>query len=267
MDIIQSMWIGPRLSTMESMCIASYLRHGHPFHLYVYQNTENVPEGTTVLDANEIVPSSKIFTYAGRSFGRGSYAGFADLFRYKLLHTKGNWWVDTDSFCLRPFCFPGKEYVFSSEWSPPPYGFHPNCGNLRAASAKSDVYGWLCEQTATINTMMAWGTIGPALIKQAIERFRLERYVAAPAVFCPVLYDEDAVNVIGPTARLVSMAGTLRSAHWQASDSYAVHLWNEAWRMKGIDKDGAFDPHSVYESLKRQYRRTVVPEAVDAPSV
>jgi len=29
--LIQSLWIGDRLSTMERLCITSFLEHGHPF--------------------------------------------------------------------------------------------------------------------------------------------------------------------------------------------------------------------------------------------
>ena len=76
-DVIQTMWIGPRLSTMEQLCIKSFLRNGHPFHLYVYEEVEDVPQGTVVLDANEILPASRIFQYRDHK----SYAGFSNFFR------------------------------------------------------------------------------------------------------------------------------------------------------------------------------------------
>ena len=33
-DVIQSLWIGDRLSVMERLCIQSFLDQGHQFHLY-----------------------------------------------------------------------------------------------------------------------------------------------------------------------------------------------------------------------------------------
>ena len=33
-EIIQSLWIGPRLSNMEYLCIKSFIDFGHEFHLY-----------------------------------------------------------------------------------------------------------------------------------------------------------------------------------------------------------------------------------------
>src|SRR5882724_3783872 len=106
---MQSLWIGDRLSTMERLSIGSFLHHGHAFDLYVYDKVENVPNGTTVRDANAILPRSQIFTYQEN----GSFAGFANHFRYKLLVERGGWWVDLDTVCLQPFSFPD-DYVFAS---------------------------------------------------------------------------------------------------------------------------------------------------------
>src|SRR5258708_21072872 len=107
---VQSLWIGDRLSAMEKLAIKSFLCQGQAFHLYVYQQPESIPEGTTVRDANEILPAASIFKYSGHE----SYAGFSDYFRFKLLLERGGWWVDTDVVCLKPFRFPS-EYVFASE--------------------------------------------------------------------------------------------------------------------------------------------------------
>ena len=73
-EVVQSLWIGPKLSSMEKLCIQSFLKHGHPFHLYVYDHVEGVPEQAKLCDANEIVPSSRIFFYSKHN----SCAGFAN---------------------------------------------------------------------------------------------------------------------------------------------------------------------------------------------
>lgn len=46
--IVQSLWIGPRLSSMEWLSIRSFLEHGHEVHLFVYEDVEGVSEGTVV---------------------------------------------------------------------------------------------------------------------------------------------------------------------------------------------------------------------------
>src|SRR5690242_16686954 len=107
---VQSLWIGPRLSTMEQLVIRSFLANGHSFHLYTYDAVQGIPEGATVLDASRILPASRIF----RCSESGSLAGFSNFLRYKLLLENGGWWVDMDSVCLRPFTF-DTDYVVSSE--------------------------------------------------------------------------------------------------------------------------------------------------------
>ena len=85
---------------VEQLSIASFLRHGHEFHLYTYGDVSGIPDGTQVRDANEIVPEKDVFIYRN-----GNYAIFADWFRWALLFEKGNYWVDTDVVCLKPFVF------------------------------------------------------------------------------------------------------------------------------------------------------------------
>src|SRR5215467_7339157 len=110
--IVQGLWIGPELSVMEQLSIASFLSHGHEYHLYVYDDVKNIPSGTAVKDGNEILPAARIFQYKQQA----SYAGFSNFFRYKLVLERGGWWVDTDTICLKPFDFEAA-YVFSSEFA------------------------------------------------------------------------------------------------------------------------------------------------------
>ncbi len=236
-DIVQSMWVGPRLSVMEQLCIKSYLYHGHPFHLYVYQKTDGVPAGTTVLDGTTIVPASRIFTVQNHAFGHGSLGGFADVFRYNLLLRKGNWWVDLDSVCLKPFDF-GDEYVISSEMNK--LGFQMNNGYLKAPSG-SLIYQWLEEQSRSIGPNMQWGASGPRLMERAVAKFDLYQYVQHAEVFCPVDYSNNCELLINP-------------APWNfGPETYAVHLWHEAWRSRKIDKNKVYHPDCLYEQLKRRY--------------
>jgi hypothetical protein len=49
------------------------------------------------------------------AFGKGSYAGFSDVFRYKLLYDHGGWYTDLDVTCLKRPNFT-TEYVFRDHW-------------------------------------------------------------------------------------------------------------------------------------------------------
>src|SRR5881227_24224 len=109
-NTIQSLWVGSRLSVLERLSIASFLKNGHSYILYTYEPVEGVPAGAELKDANEILPSSSIFRY--REYDTCS--GFSNFFRYKLLLERGGWWADTDMICLKPFNL-SAEFVFSSE--------------------------------------------------------------------------------------------------------------------------------------------------------
>src|SRR6476646_687175 len=123
LDVIQSLWLGD-FTTMERLAVCSFLENGHEFHLYAYKSLRGVPDGVKLRDGNEIVSSDRIFKDS-----RGTFAGFANAFRYKLLLERGGWWVDTDAVCVKPFAFDGA-HVFGSELSLGAPAV--NCGAIKA---------------------------------------------------------------------------------------------------------------------------------------
>jgi mannosyltransferase OCH1-like enzyme len=102
--IVQGLWVGGALSTMERLSISSFLANGHDYHLYVYRDVSGVPEGATIRDASTIVSESRIGNFSW-------LAEFSDLFRYALLLERGGIWADLDVICLRPFRIRA-EYLF-----------------------------------------------------------------------------------------------------------------------------------------------------------
>ena len=93
---------------MERLCISSFAEHGHKFHLWVYEPIKNIPKYVEVKDASTIISEPWQYKCGPHT---GSYGGFSDLFRYKLLYDHGGWWVDMDIQCLHPFEFE-TPYVF-----------------------------------------------------------------------------------------------------------------------------------------------------------
>ena len=75
--VVQSLWIGNRLSTLERLAIASFLANGHEYHLYGYGDVQGVPRGVTLKDGNAILPESRLFTYSD-GFAKGSYAAVSN---------------------------------------------------------------------------------------------------------------------------------------------------------------------------------------------
>ena len=76
---------------------------------------------------------------------------------------------------------------------------------------------------------------------RAVRKFSLKRYKKDSRVFCPVDYEEWQ-TVLQP------------GVCWAFDDrTFAVHLWNEMWRLAGQDKNGQYHEHCLYERLKRTY--------------
>ena len=220
---------------MERLCIRSFLANGHEFHLFVYDQLTDAPAGTVIHSANEILDRSRIFTYSGN----GSVAGFANMFRYKLLLDRGGWWVDLDTVCLRPFDFSG-EYVFASE--PGDRGGEVLTNAILKSEAGSPfleyVWGVCLEKDPA---KLVWGETGPRLVADAVGRLGLKRYAKPAKTFCPVSYREWR-SLITPDAALEFDA-----------DTWAVHLWHEMWRRAGVDKDKNYPPACQFERLKSRY--------------
>jgi len=118
-SIVHTLWIGGRLSLMEQLTIKLLQSHGHQVHLWSYDKTEGVPDGTCLRDASRILPASSIFRYQGKPLrlipngGIGSLSHWSDQFQLRLLHQEGGIYIQLDVACLKPLNFES-EYAFAS---------------------------------------------------------------------------------------------------------------------------------------------------------
>lgn len=237
--VIQSLWIGDSLSTMEQLCINSFLQNGHDFHLYVYSCISNIPRGTILLDANQIIPNRLIFK---DSFG--TFASFADWFRFKLLYLKGGWWTDMDSICLKYFNIP-TEYCFATEYlSENDQTNVYNICNLKApprAEILQDCLNVIIKLRKTLK-IIPWGAFGIRLFKEIIKNYDVpSSYKKPPTAFCPIGWYE-IKELIGS-----NMLETI------IHSSFSIHLFNDMWRRNKMDKNLIYPPTSLYEKLKKMY--------------
>src|SRR5450755_297611 len=102
---VQMFWHGAQLSRIERLCMASFIAHGHPLHLYVYETPAALPAGVRLMAAADILPSALLF----RHRRTGSLGSFSDWFRYQLLKERGGIWADADVVCLRALTYPQVE--------------------------------------------------------------------------------------------------------------------------------------------------------------
>ena len=170
-EIIQSLWIGPRLSNMEHLCIKSFIDFGHEFHLYTYDKVDNIPEGVIVKDGNEILPASEIYRYKN-----GSVSAFSNLFRFTMLFKRGGYWVDTDLACIRPFKF-DKDYVVVTEPSRDyRYSIVTSCFMKLPKGSDAARTGMIIQQIQKKKILTGeidWGS-GPKTMQEVVMRCKLQ---------------------------------------------------------------------------------------------
>jgi hypothetical protein len=232
---IQSLWIGRKLSAMERLSIASFLANGHEYHLYVYEEIENAPEGTVLKPADEILPGMMIFQYKRQP----SYSGFSNFFRYRLLLQKGGWWVDADVVCLKPFAFE-EPYVFASE--PVDGRAVPTTAVIKVPpGSEMMAFNWHLCRACPDPSDVVWGEHGPKLMAKAIAKFGLQPFMKDADIFCPLAYNEwEALLQPGDLSAF-------------SENTHSIHLWNEMWRRGGRDKDASYAPDCLYERLKSNF--------------
>ena len=235
--VINSFWDGERLSTLERVCISSFLHHGYAYELYVYDEPAGVPHGVVLRDAETILPRSRMFRYAAGNFNVGSIAGFADVFRYALIYKNGGWWADTDHCCVNKFEICEPEAFFQEATQ---RGEFRVIAGFFKAPAGSDVLRYCIDVIGTKDlAKVIHGKIGPELITAAIRACGKQQLVRPAEAFFPIpwwqydrlLYDEQVS---------VDACST-------------VHFWNAMITSAKIDKEGVFPPGTVFETMKRRY--------------
>ncbi|HEB62197.1 MAG TPA: hypothetical protein ENI82_03500 [Bacteroidetes bacterium] len=232
---INSLWIGNELENLELLTLHSFIAHGHIFQLWTYsKDFKNLPKGVVLCDANKIIPQDKIFKYkygGKKGLGKGSYAGFADIFRFKLLYEIGGWWVDMDVTCLKAFDFE-EEYVFRN------HDYFLCANNVMKCPPKSPFMKLCYEETdKLINEENRIWAKPSEILSNNLIKFGLTKYLKK--------------NMINPDRwELVEL---YKNYSFKInSNFYAIHWMNEEWRRANTKKNEA-KKNSLYEKMLINY--------------
>lgn len=255
---IQSLWIGGNLSKVEKLCIQSFLDHGHEFHLYAYEEINNVPKGAKVFDARSVMPEESIFRYK-EGWAKGSVSGFADVFRLLLVQKNGGWWVDMDIICLKKFDF--KEDSIFCTSSEGEYGSILNNCVFKLPKDSLFIDSCISEIKKLDLNNMGFGKAGPFLFQSKVKELNLEKDVMPYEYFNPIGWKNVGELILGKISTEARIKEILRpifkpntmAGRKISSLSYTVHLWNEVWTSMGYDKNGTYHRNSLLEKLKRKH--------------
>jgi hypothetical protein len=241
---IHSLWIGTRLSNLELLTIKSFIANGHTFKLWLYDELEtDLPDEVEIGDASTIIPRDQIFAYQNENkygHGKGSYAGFSDIFRYKLLYDHGGWWVDMDITCLRPFDF-REPYFFRSHHQ------LSVVGNVMKCPRHSELMKHCYEEALlTINESNTDWHKPIEILNKHIKSLQLLQYIKS--------------NVSNPdqwhkTNRFIRHNDAIPK-EW-----YFIHWQNEEWRSKKISKEAVYY-RSALAALMQKYSLLALPSSL-----
>ncbi len=262
LPVIATFWHGP-MSWLERLSLASFVRQGHPVHLYSY-DPQPALAGVTPRDAADVVPRERLVFYKGR----GTPGVFSDLFRMSILRQQRGIWADADVICVRPIPQP-RDYLFAFErrnsvngavlWLPHDCAllddllgiFAPGRARLlephlppfrRAEVALRRLLGQKVPPE-----YMQYGATGPFALTYFVRRHGLWDRVLPSTSFYPVPY-QDVPQLLRPGFDLQAA---------MREDTFGIHVWRSALTARGARAMPVPLPGSPLAELCRAHGITV----------
>lgn len=253
---IHALWIGKQLGKVSSACLLSFVKQGHEVILHCYDDIDDLPNGVKTSDANLIIPKDEIFKHKKT----GSYAIFADVFRYALLKMVDGIYVDCDVYCLKPLTLPEHGYLF---------GFEDDCtiNNAILALPKNscmleklnqilhDKYfipAWYpIKKQKRLKfkkqfgfskhiSEMPWGITGPKATSYFAKECKVDDLAQKIDIFYPIHYDR--ISMLTDESLTINELITHRTL--------CIHLYNE--RLRYIDLDNLHKNSLLYQLLQNE---------------
>jgi len=234
----QSFWHGGRLSPLAWLSLSSFVKEGHDFELYCYQPLD-VPAGVRLQAADQIIAMDRIFV------AHGSYAPFADLFRFTLLHKKGGWWTDTDVVCTGN-AIPKGAIVFGEE----------RRGRINNAilriPRRHELLDSVLHRLGGMDIENAgFGESGPTVLTECAKIHGLDHLSLPAHLFYPLSWVEAYKFILPEFTNEVAS---------RSMSSPFVHIWNYMFLEQfGFDIAGSRPPKGSF--LDQQYGKYLVYDA------
>lgn len=270
---LTGLWVGPSLPPLGELCIRSFLDYGFRFQLMTYGKVAGVPLETDILDGNDILPESAIYTHPS-----GSLAPFSDWFRYRLLAHRDTLWTDLDVACLRQFRMGDEPWFAIADDKTIATGFiklpkeHPIPLLLSSlaedpstpmpwddfeARLRKDALRKRISDPQQRRMEVRWGDAGPWEFTKALDHFGI-RHLAAP---------KHAAYPIPWNSWRSYYNGSRKLDEPAFQHSLTAHLWGEMLRREP-DAMKSRSAHSIVTTLMERHNRGArvdsVPESCDS---
>jgi hypothetical protein len=209
-----SFWYGNELSPLEWACLSSFIERGHRFRLFCYDSI-CVPQGVVLEDASKITPKDQLFLVDG------NVAAFTDLFRYEIIQRSGEWWTDTDVYCLRDD-IPDCDYAWADEDQDQINGailkFPSDDPTLLEISRSAHAIG---------SQSKIWCELGPSLLTKHLAGKVFDNHFGNRDYFYPLHWLETFLFWIPYQNDQVKL---------RCKNAFFVHFWSSVFGQLGIDR-------------------------------
>ncbi len=248
-QVFNGFWYGNELSPLEWACLNSFIEHGHRFRLFCY-DLIRVPNGVWLEDASRIAPKDELFLV------NGNVAAFSDLFRYRIMQRYGEWWADTDVYCLKDD-IPECDYAWAKEDQD-----NINGAVLKFPSNDTTLSDISRAAYAIGNKTNVWCELGPHLLTRHLAGRVFDNHFGNRHCFYPIHWLESFLFWLPYQNDRVRL---------KCKDSFFLHFWNSVFDRIGIDRytkppvgsflDAIYCPHMSRFSLREldvnSYKRTI----------
>lgn len=268
---IASLWIGPRLSWLEQLCLKSFVDAGHRVTLFSYDKVEGVPDGVHTEDANTFLPATEFVRHART----GSPAYHADVFRLRMIRDSNLTWVDTDAYCVKPFTIarhghlhgwisdnvpqinngvlklPKKSKTLKAmlDFTADEYPIPPWFSDEKQAQLRD-----LKEAGRGVHvSLLPWGVWGPNALTHFLHETGEVKYSQPGPVLYPIPFSHKR-SLLKPGRRHLAEG-------WVTDDTMSIHFWGRRFRSAVSESGGVPVEGSYTLDLLRKHNIDPAPTA------
>ena len=232
-----SFWTGKPLGPLEFLSMKSFVCNGYAFRIYSYEPLGELPSGVEHCDANEILPKHQLFEHA-------PHAWSADIFRFFLLATRPEIWVDLDMVCIRPMSFLERDYVLGRERDSAS-GWIANIGIIKVPERSPLAITLRDRAQLCINEQLTkLGAVGVRIFNEKVQELGLVGKLCPVDYFYKIHYTE--------RRNLFLTAYDFHRHILEDAECFAVHFWR-GYLTRFNELPLTPEPSSLYGYLLRRY--------------
>jgi hypothetical protein len=239
-----TLWIG-KPSLVEKVVWSSFIHYGHELTVFCYDSKISLPKGVIKAEANDIIEKDKLFYTLSPNKKKYSVSAFADYFRYSMMMKTGLNWTDSDALCLTKN-FTNNEYFFANDVSK---GSNWIANGTIVAPQKSRLIKYLVTRSeeTLLNEdvqLLKWGFMGPALLTEGVDKFKLRKYSVDSKILHPIGFHE---------CHLPFMRRRCEEVKERCKKSKSLHLFTSIVAEKKINKF-RLDKGSYLQTKAAEYK-------------